>query len=319
MSDEKMKCVICGEEATLEQPLKWFGTTNKCSKCGTISFELSAEKFLESSQGTKFKACLFYYFMHYKKKDNKYLIVKNPIEKEGWNVITIQEIMNLYPKDISERIDKVLLNFSVLSKGLGNKIDFSNRSMLLKVVFAENDDELEFLFKTLEALGYINEPSSDTLSEPLSFQIQYRGWERIDEIQKENKTKNQGFIAMWFDSEMNEVKLSIEKAIERAGYMPMIINEKEHNNQIVPGILYEIRNSDFLVADLTENRGGVYYEAGYAFGQGKEVIITVDETKDEPHFDVAQKNQVRYKTPEELEERLYKRIISTVGDKKQKK
>ena len=41
-------------------------------------------------------------------------------------------------------------------------------------------------------------------------------------------------------------------------------SEEEHNNQIVPEIFYEIRQSNYIIADLTGHRNGVYYEAGYA-------------------------------------------------------
>ena len=98
---------------------------------------------------------------------------------------------------------------------------------------------------------------------------------------------------MWFDSDgsMNIVRDSIKRAIEDAGYLPVIIDEKEHNNQIVPEIFYEIKNSKFIVADLCGHRNGVYYEAGYAKGLGKEVILTCRQSDfDKKHFDVAQQS-----------------------------
>ena len=86
-----------------------------------------------------------------------------------------------------------------------------------------------------------------------------------------NKVISQGFIAMWFDSKMKNAKTRIISAIQESGYTPMIISDKEHNNQIVPEILYEIRRSAFLVADLTGHRNGVYYEAGYGHALGASV------------------------------------------------
>ncbi len=41
-------------------------------------------------------------------------------------------------------------------------------------------------------------------------------------------------------------------------------------------ILARIRESRFVIADLTHNRGGVYYEAGFAEGLGIPVIYTCD-------------------------------------------
>ena len=102
-----------------------------------------------------------------------------------------------------------------------------------------------------------------------------------------------------------------------AGYSALAIDEKEHNNQIVPEIFDEIDKSKFLVMDVTIPNFGAYYEAGYALGKGKQVIICCKEDAFEssdsrPHFDIAQKSMIVWKTEEELVERLKKRIQATV-------
>jgi len=156
----------------------------------------------------------------------------------------------------------------------------------------------------------------------LDYTIGYMGWQRIDELQKQNAKHNKGFIAMWFpeDKSMDPTREAIKDVFIETGYQISIIDEKHHNNQIVPEILYEIETSDFIVADLTGNRNGVYYEAGYALGLGKEVILTVDKNEiDEdydnaPHFDVAQINQIRYQDLDDLKIQLFNRITVTVGN-----
>jgi nucleoside 2-deoxyribosyltransferase len=57
-------------------------------------------------------------------------------------------------------------------------------------------------------------------------------------------------------------------------------------------IITQIRDSKFIVADFTKNRGGVYYEAGVAFGLGIDVVNVCDAdclkdgAADRLHFDV---------------------------------
>lgn len=120
------------------------------------------------------------------------------------------------------------------------------------------------------------------------------------------------FIAMSFDESMNKARGQIRAAIKECGYEPMIINMKEHNNQIVPEIFKEIEDSKFVVADLTGNKGGVYYEAGYAVAKNKELILCCKAGK-KPHFDVAQINTIFWKNEQELKEKLVKRIKATIG------
>ena len=50
----------------------------------------------------------------------------------------------------------------------------------------------------------------------------------------------------------------------------------------------EIQSSDFLIADLTHDNFGAYWEAGYAEGLGKPVIYTCEKSKfanASTHFD----------------------------------
>ncbi len=99
----------------------------------------------------------------------------------------------------------------------------------------------------------------------------------------------------------------------------LVIDEKEHNNQIVPEILYEISRSKFVVVDITVPNYGAYYEAGYAQALGKEVIVCCKDSsfrskskKKKPHFDIDQKSMIVWKDEEELIDRLKRRIEATV-------
>ena len=56
-------------------------------------------------------------------------------------------------------------------------------------------------------------------------------------------------------------------------------------------IIAAIRQIKFLIADFTNNRGGVYYEAGFGKGIGREVIWTVRKNYlRHAHFDTRQYN-----------------------------
>lgn len=126
------------------------------------------------------------------------------------------------------------------------------------------------------------------------------------------KERKKVFIAMWFSDDMRNVRFKIEQAIYVCGYQPIMIDVKEHNGQIVPEIFREIEESEFVVADLTGQRGGVYYEAGYAVAKEKQVILSCKEGEN-PHFDVAQVNTIFWKNENDLYIRLVKRIESTIG------
>ena len=125
---------------------------------------------------------------------------------------------------------------------------------------------------------------------------------------------------MWFDDSMDEAyKKGIAPAILEAGYKPLRIDKREHNNKIDDEIIAQIKRSRFLVADFTQGRGGarggVYYEAGFAHGINIPVIFTCRKKEiKKVHLDTRQYNHIIWETPEELLLRLTQRISATVGD-----
>ena len=91
---------------------------------------------------------------------------------------------------------------------------------------------------------------------------------KYDSIELPPITKrNQIFVAMMFSEDLTEIyENGYKKVIQSLNYAAMRIDEKEYVGSIINEITSEIANSVALIADLTGNRGGVYYEAGIARG-----------------------------------------------------
>lgn len=101
---------------------------------------------------------------------------------------------------------------------------------------------------------------------------------------------------MRFKDPMFEVyQKAIAPAIRDAGYKPFLMGSEHHNNMIDNEIIAQIRRSKFVVADLTFQNRGVYFEAGFAKGLNREVFWTKnDEDEAQTHFDTRQFNQTRW-------------------------
>lgn len=130
----------------------------------------------------------------------------------------------------------------------------------------------------------------------------------------------QAFVAMWFDPCMDEAYAwGIKPALEAAGYEARRIDQKEFAGPVVDEIVAEIRKSKFVVADFTTtpeagDRGGVYYEAGFAFGLGHTVIHTCRKGSEKDlHFDTSHLNHLIWETPVDLRENLRKRVEAVLG------
>lgn len=183
---------------------------------------------------------------------------------------------------------------------------------LLSITWSKNLDELSFIVSGYlkEEKRYINYYSDNKIM------ITVKGWEYIDSIKTLQAKSKNGFVAMWFDTKMHKLfNQAIEPAIKEAGYDPVRIDKKEHNNKIDDEIISEILKSKFVVAELTGQRGGVYFEAGYAMGLNIPVIwLCNKEEMDNVHFDNRQYNFILWHEDElgDLKERLKNRITSTI-------
>lgn len=93
---------------------------------------------------------------------------------------------------------------------------------------------------------------------------------------------------MKFGDDTKELREAIRSGISEAGYIAIFIDEVQHNDFITPELLKYIRNSKFVVVDLTHKNNGAYFEEGYAMGLGKPVI-QLCKNGVSLHFDIAQK------------------------------
>ena len=114
----------------------------------------------------------------------------------------------------------------------------------------------------------------------------------------------------------------IRPVLKKMGVIAQRVDKIEHNDDIDDRIFALLNKADLCIADLTYARPSVYYEAGYAAGQGKPVIYIVRtdhfrrRTPDEDpqdklrvHFDLQMKNIIRWDgSLSNFQVRLTKRI-----------
>lgn len=134
--------------------------------------------------------------------------------------------------------------------------------------------------------------------------------------------RNQIFVAMMFSPEMNVIyEKAYKSVIQSLDYVAMRIDEKQFNGSIIGEITAEITDSVALIADLTGNRGGVYYEAGIARGlqlcnHPIKLILTCRHQffdSEKVHFDVSGDNIILYDGADDLNQKLTMRLKAVLG------
>lgn len=163
-------------------------------------------------------------------------------------------------------------------------------------------------------------------SDPVSFlngstafmgvNLTLEGWEQYEAEKRGQISGNYGFIAMQFgDDELDPFVSDVVKPAikEKLGYDLIDMRDIAEAGIIDNIMRVRIRDAAFVVADLTHDNRGAYWEAGYAEGLGKPVVYICERTKFEKensHFDTNHCTTVPWSKDEP--EKFSRELIATL-------
>ena len=219
-----------------------------------------------------------------------------------------------------ERATRLLRYFAEIPSRLGDGWHLDDNEVVEAMVLTESVDhhEIGFLIRYLDSQGLVAKTVSMN-DDLLGARVTLDGHARVADSSQAGDP-GQAFVAMWFHDEVTPLYIDgLRPAIRKAGYREFRIDEKPDADKIDDEIIAEIRRSRFVVADLTYGemgaRGGVYYEAGFAYGLGIPVIYTCrKDLIDEVQFDTRQFSHILWENPEEIVEPLKHRILARIGE-----
>ena len=117
------------------------------------------------------------------------------------------------------------------------------------------------------------------------------GWKQYEAEKRGQFEGNYGFVAMQFgDSNLDPLVNDIVKptVAKEIGYNLIDMRDVARARIIDNIMRTQIRDAAFVIADLTHDNSGAYWEAGYAEGLGKPVIYICEKDKfdgQKTHFD----------------------------------
>lgn len=130
-----------------------------------------------------------------------------------------------------------------------------------------------------------------------------RGWSRYETEAKGKLSARYGFIALKFNDNVLDDLIAncIKPAVLRdIGYHVVDIRNVARAGVIDNILREQIRDAAFVLADLTHDNSGAYWEAGYAEGLGKPVIYLCERSKFDrakTHFDTNHCTTVMWDAP----------------------
>lgn len=250
-------------------------------------------------------------------------ILRGLIVNGKWNFdkdlyLTSRKIENIlhasdYPKTPEDIIKNLFLGLNELPNYYGDSIWFTKliNSGWFEKFYLRNSEELNFYIKTLAAQKYINIEGYIS-NDVQSFHISYEGLNYLIKLNTEGELSNNCFIAMSFSKTEDHIYFeAIKPACDETGYVPKRIDYENLGNEqtINDGIIALIKKCKFCIADFTQQKDGVYFEAGYALGRNMKVIYTCHEDYfSKCHFDTNHFPHIVYKTTSELKKKLIEKI-----------
>ena len=227
----------------------------------------------------------------------------------------------IYPKTPEDKINYLLNYLHSLQEYEGSRIDFpkneKNQELANRLYF-KNYKEMAFYLFTLKNKGLINGLDASTRdgSGLAGITLTYEGLSKVIELNENGTHSDRCFVAMSFSTSQNETRVAIKKAITDAGYDPILIDEQHIDSDVTinDALISEIRKSKFVVADFTEHKHGVYFEAGFALGL-KRPVIYLCEGNDfkNTHFDTNHYPHIIYNNLGELKEKLTTKIEAWIN------
>ena len=310
---ERGKCILCDYDAQIEG----LGTLNSqyryvCPNCGT---------FLVSDQ---FKTL-------YDRLPNNILsgYARELFDDGKQAYFTLDSVDAVYdspaiPQSPVDKLDKLLLWYYKQSDIFGKYIKLSEAPA---ICYAVNKAELESLYGLVIDKYLLRFAKGGNLfNGNQSVYLSFQGHQQCKELLTNKRRTTNAFVAMWFSDEVSGAySAAIAPAIEECGFRPVRVDNVEHNNDITDEIIAGIKDSRFIVADMTGYRGGVYYEAGFARGLEIPVIFTCRKDwfngekdsdgktiKEKIHFDINHQNIIVWETEDYLKKRIVDRIRATI-------
>lgn len=240
--------------------------------------------------------------------------IKSPVlDNEKLEQIIRQAVIPRHPEDKIANLLTYLYSLQSYEGSIIQYPDNEDRQELAKRLYFKNYNEMVFYLFTLYHQGLIDgiDASTKDGNDLISIRLTYNGLAKVVEINESGFQSNRCFVAMSFSDILKETRDTIKMGIIEAGFQPILIDEMHIDADITinDAIISEIKKCKFLVADFTQHKHGVYFEAGFALGLKKPVIYLCHKDDFEnTHFDTNHYPHIIYDDLDKLKLKLKTKI-----------
>ncbi len=283
-----MKCHICNRtDADNKSLVGYDGDRYICKVCGHVLISRTAVTILSNKE-----------FGRVERAKLSHIVRNFPHTRELEVAVGSHHLEQVHSHKLPTPVEQL----NLLIRLIGDQSSYAGNKLLIQpdVDYARiGAVEAEGIAFVLEEainqkliINYLNERDTKTYGykKEASYSLTFKGWEVYSNSNKGKSSQGYAFMAMKFgvaelDGFYEEV---LKPTVQKGGYELRDVRETAKAGLIDVRMLVQIQNSDFVIADLSHQNNGAYWEAGYAHGLGKPVIYICEKSKfDEyqTHFD----------------------------------
>jgi hypothetical protein len=292
-----------------------------CQRCGDYSVEYSFSSVLPQLLNNDIKKIAV--LSHWIRIQHE-AIAKEPSDEHCFRkTITLNEesVVNIIknpPPNPAEQADNIIRWLGANIKAFGENINLKPNTHL-SIMGAITPNGFHWVLDHLIESDLLQKISSTTAGEEVT--LSFKGWQHYEKLKRGATDSRKAFMAMKYgDKQLDKIVEEVFKpAVKQTGFDLFKLPDRPKAGLIDDQLRIEIQTSRFLVADLTHDNLGAYWEAGYAEGLGKPVIYTCekkifDDPKTKPHFDTNHHLTIPWdaENPKEAAEKLKVTIRATL-------
>ena len=311
------QCIICDVQL-IGKPIRdanrdiW---TALCTNCGKYRITDSAFEEMKGRRNfhSEYLPLLSHTVRRGERHDNPALI----------NVALLERVFggDLELPDAFEQIENMIIWLAENLRHPGDQVHLSHQTFQA-IVGAADATGFEWVLRSAYENGWVAGLESSGLGETFSLlnaSLTLSGWQWYRDIGR-HKRSRMAFMAMKYGDPVLEpiVNDHFAPAVELAGFKLRRLDDDPEAGLIDNRLRVEIRRSRLLIADLTHDNRGAYWEAGFAEGLDLPVIYTCEAMKlnEGVHFDTRNCLIVPWnaKKPELAADELKATIRNTLPD-----
>ena len=279
------RCPVCQTEDTRVQALHGGPDLNgwSCPRCS--DFYVNEHVFLDRTLKNDMQRAVLSHWIRTKHES----MIKAPPDEQSSSIVldrkTVESIIKNPLPSIAEQKNKFILWVGDNS-GPGESVPV-NANLQQSIMGAMTPGGFLLVLDHLKNTGLLK---PTVVGGPSDTALTCEGWEYYEELRRGTINSRTAFMAMQYnETQLNDIVENVFRtAVRQTGFDLTVLRDKPKAGLIDDTLRVEIRAARFLIADLTHENAGAYWEAGYAEGLGKPVIYTCERKKFEgskTHFD----------------------------------